>query len=157
MQTDSASIRSECILSVNGLYEYRFVLIPVISWFAAQLIKVVLFFIKYRKIDFARFVGSGGMPSSHSALVVSLTTVIGKNSGVNSAEFAICVVLSLIVMYDAAGIRQAAGKQAKVLNRLVHSHRDKLQIDADLKELLGHTPVEVFAGSALGIFIGLLL
>lgn len=145
------------MLSANNLNDLKFILIPVFSWFVAQLIKVVLFFIKYRKIDFARFVGSGGMPSSHSAFVVSLTSVIGKNLGVHSPEFAICVVLSLIVMYDAAGIRQAAGKQAKVLNRLVHSHRDKLQIDSDLKELLGHTPVEVFAGSALGIIIGLLL
>lgn len=145
------------MLPANNLCDLRFILIPLFSWFMAQFIKVILFFTKYRKIDFARFVGSGGMPSSHSALIVSLTTLIGKNLGVQSPEFAICVVLSLIIMYDAAGIRQAAGKQAKVLNRLVHSHRDKLQIDADLKELLGHTPVEVFAGSALGIIIGLLL
>ena len=91
----------------------------IISWFAAQVLKVILVLISSKRLDFGRFIGSGGMPSSHSALVCSLTTAIGCTEGVSSGLFAVCVVFSLVVMYDAAGVRRAAGQQAKILNRLV--------------------------------------
>lgn len=130
----------------------------IISWFAAQLVKVVLVLISSKKLDFGRFVGSGGMPSSHSALVCSLTTAIGCTEGISSGLFAVCAVFSLVVMYDAAGVRRAAGQQAKILNRLVETWGkvEHSETEKKLKELLGHTPKEVFAGAILGIGIGLI-
>lgn len=130
----------------------------IISWFAAQLVKVVLVLISSKKLDFGRFVGSGGMPSSHSALVCSLTTAIGCTEGVSSGLFAVCAVFSLVVMYDAAGVRRAAGQQAKILNRLVETWGkvEHSETEKKLKELLGHTPKEVFVGAILGIGIGLI-
>lgn len=129
----------------------------IISWFAAQVLKVILVLISSKRLDFGRFIGSGGMPSSHSALVCSLTTAIGCTEGMSSGLFAVCVVFSLVVMYDAAGVRRAAGQQAKILNRLVEMWgKEKYsETEKKLKELLGHTPKEVFAGAVLGVAIGL--
>lgn len=133
------------------------IVVPALAWFLAQFLKVINVVIKEKKFDFTRIVGSGGMPSSHSAFMVSLATVIGKNNGWDSGEFAISVAVSLIVMYDAAGIRRAAGKQAKVLNKMIVYNNGGLHIDEKLKELLGHSPLEVVMGALLGITIGLLL
>jgi acid phosphatase family membrane protein YuiD len=125
-----------------------------LSWFIAQLLKVVLTLVRYNRLDISRMVGSGGMPSSHSAFVMSITTAIGLREGFGSALFALAVVLSLVVMYDAAGVRRAAGKQAKVLNEIVEQMERHEQVSGEkLKELLGHTPVEVIAGAVLGIAI----
>lgn len=130
----------------------------IIAWFAAQLLKVIFVLIKNKKFDFYRFVGSGGMPSSHSSFVTSLATGVGLTEGFASPIFAVSVVLALVVMYDAAGVRRAAGQQAKILNKLVEEWQtDKPDTrNKRLKELLGHTPAEVFAGAALGIVIGVL-
>ena len=131
--------------------------VAIIAWFIAQLIKVLTVLIKYKKFDFRRFVGAGGMPSSHSALIMSITTAAGEIEGYSSLTFAFCLVVALIVMYDAAGVRRAAGKQAKVLNRVLEEmENNDLKFEERLKELLGHTPIEVFAGAVLGIVIGLL-
>ena len=127
--------------------------IPVLAWFMAQLIKVVCVIIKENKLDFTRFVGSGGMPSSHAAFIVSLATMVAKYKGLDSIEFGIAFAISLIVMYDAAGVRRAAGKQAEALNKLIFSQDHKINFDGKLKELLGHSPFEVTMGAALGIFI----
>lgn len=138
----------------------RAITVPALAWFIAQTLKVVSVVLKERKLDFTRFVGSGGMPSSHSAFIMCLTAVIGKNNGWDSEFFALSFAISLIVMYDAAGIRRAAGKQAVVLNKLMDSlsHRlDIEQIEENLKELLGHTPFEVVMGALLGVIIGLWL
>jgi len=99
--------------------------------------------------------GPGGMPSSHSALVTALTTAVGFSEGFASAAFAICCALSLIVMYDASGIRRAAGKQAEMINAIVEAwnEKDPLVKEIKLKELLGHTPLEVAAGAILGIVV----
>jgi len=129
--------------------------IPALAWFIAQVIKVLRVMIKYRKFDHTRLFGSGGMPSSHSAFIVSLSTVVGRNLGWDSMQFGMAVAISLIVMYDAAGVRRAAGKQAEVLNKLLFSH--DMHFDARLKELLGHSPIEVLFGAALGIALGLWL
>lgn len=139
------------------LFTNEAVTIPALAWFSAQAIKFVWIMIKERRLDFARFVGSGGMPSSHSSFVVSLAVVIGKQNGWNSALFAIAMAMALIVMYDAAGVRRAAGKQAKILNKLIHSHKDRFEVEERLKELLGHTPFEVMMGALLGIAMGLSL
>ncbi|MDD6734818.1 MAG: divergent PAP2 family protein [Clostridiales bacterium] len=127
----------------------------IMSWFIAQLLKVVFTLVKSKKIDFRRFIGAGGMPSSHSAFVTSLAAGIGIEEGFSSSEFAICVVLAMVVMYDAAGVRRAAGQQARILNKLVErwEKADFSDTDKRLKELLGHTPKEVFAGALLGILI----
>lgn len=131
---------------------------PLIAWLIAQFLKFLLAGLKFRTVDFSKFISSGGMPSSHSALVSSLSTKVGLVEGFNSTLFAICVVFSLIVMYDAAGVRQAAGKQAKILNRLVEDfYKNHTISEKRLKELLGHTPLEVFAGMFLGIVTAFLV
>lgn len=130
----------------------------VLAWFIAQLLKVIFVLVKSKKIDFYRFIGSGGMPSSHSAFVVGLATSVGLTEGFESSMFAVSVVLALVVMYDAAGVRRAAGQMAKTLNQLIEKWQtdDDINREKRLKELLGHTPVEVFAGAVLGIIIGII-
>jgi len=128
------------------------------AWFLAQFLKGVFYFIKEKRINFRRFVGAGGMPSSHSALVSSLTVAIGETEGWSSPIAALAIVTALIVMYDAAGVRLAASKQAVVLNKMLDEVFEEGEFHQErLKELLGHTPVEVFAGAALGIVVALLL
>ena len=98
------------------------------------------------------------MPSSHSGVVISLTTMIGKNVGINSPLFAVALIFSFIVMYDAAGVRRAAGKQAKLLNKIVETPGlTGLQVSERLVEVLGHTPVQVIVGAAIGVLVGLLV
>ncbi|HPQ45745.1 MAG TPA: divergent PAP2 family protein [Clostridia bacterium] len=140
-------------------FTYKYLTIPFVSWVAAQALKLIIDLIVRRKIDYRRLLGSGGMPSSHSAFVVSLSTVVGIGVGFESALFGVTLAFSLIVMYDAAGVRRAAGKQAKVLNRMFHHNKGKgeFHLEEDLKELIGHTPVEVIAGALLGLAISVLL
>ena len=130
----------------------------IICWFAAQVIKVITVLVVDRRIDFGRFVGSGGMPSSHSAFVTGLATSVGLSSGFASEVFSIAAVLALVVMYDAAGVRRAAGEQAKILNQLVEEwgKQNYKNTEVRLKELLGHTPLQVAAGAILGIAIAML-
>lgn len=131
--------------------------IAIISWFIAQLIKVITVIFKEKRINFKKFIDPGGMPSSHSSLVTSLVTTIAMTEGFQSNNFAISVVFAVIVMYDAAGVRRAAGKQATALNRLIEEfYLEKPRVDERLKELLGHTPFEVLAGAILGILIAFL-
>ncbi len=128
--------------------------VSLLAWFIAQLLKVIFTLIFNRKFDIRRFIGAGGMPSSHSALVVSLATSIGKLEGYDSSIFAVAITFALIVMYDAAGVRRAAGKQAAVLNDILEQIQTKRSIPEEkLKELLGHTPIEVFAGALLGFIV----
>ena len=129
----------------------------VIAWFVAQVIKVITVLIAEKKFDFSRFVGSGGMPSSHSAFVTSLAVAIGFSSGFSSELFSVAAVLALIVMYDAAGVRRAAGEQAKILNILIEEwgRQNYKNTEVRLKELLGHTPMQVIAGALLGTAIAI--
>ncbi|OWZ84014.1 divergent PAP2 family protein [Natranaerobius trueperi] len=130
----------------------------VISWFIAQLLKVLISLLKTKSIDFKLFVASGGMPSSHSAFVMGLTGALGFKVGWESPLTAMALVLSLVVMYDAAGVRRAAGKQAAILNRLIFdSNNDKKLTEKRLKELLGHTPIEVIFGAILGLVVSYLI
>lgn len=130
--------------------------IPIITWTLVQSIKVLSDLIIHKKLNIKRLWGSGGMPSSHSAFVMSLSTVAALSRGVDSLEFAICLIFSGIVMYDAAGVRRAAGKQAKVLNQIIESDGD-INIQEKLVELLGHTPIEVFAGAVVGVLMAIAL
>ncbi|MDR3240382.1 MAG: divergent PAP2 family protein [Clostridiales bacterium] len=127
----------------------------ILSWAAAQIIKVLIEFKRTKKINTALFISAGGMPSSHSSFVTAMTMSIGFKEGFNSSMFALSAVLSLIVMYDAAGVRRAAGHQAAAINMLFRTFEDQgIRLDKKLKELLGHTPFEVAAGAILGILIG---
>jgi hypothetical protein len=131
-----------------------------VAWFIAQIYKVLSTLIFEKKINLKRFLETGGMPSSHSSTVTSLVTSIAFLHGTNSSYFAIGIIFAGIVMYDATGIRRAAGKQAGVLNKVVEifSHKFNHKImEENLKELLGHTPVEVGIGAILGIVVALLM
>ncbi|MGF1494739.1 MAG: divergent PAP2 family protein [Microcoleaceae cyanobacterium] len=125
---------------------------------AAQVSKVIVELLLNGKLNFRALTTTGGMPSSHSAFVGALATSVGQVVGWDSPEFAIAMVFAIIVMYDAAGVRQAAGKQARILNQIVDElFREHPQFDEDrLKELLGHTPFQVIVGVSLGIAISIL-
>lgn len=120
--------------------------------FIAQVLKFFIHLIVKKKVDFKLFTTTGGMPSSHSAGVVGLASAVGFISGFNSIDFAITMGYALVVMYDAAGLRRAAGKTAACLNRILDDFykHDVQSVGGKLKELLGHTPIEVFAGAVLG-------
>ena len=130
-------------------------IVSLLSCVLAQLSKVVVELIYHGKLNFRVIFESGGMPSSHSALVTALATDIGLRKGWESGEFAIATVFAIIVMYDAAGVRQAAGKQAKILNQMIEElfTGDHHLTEIHLKELLGHTPFQVLIGSIMGVVI----
>ena len=130
-------------------------LVALVACLTAQALKLIIDFGKNRKVNMRVLVETGGMPSAHSALVAALATGVGQTAGWASTEFAIAVVFAFIVMYDAAGVRQAAGKQARILNQIIDEFfQEKHEFNEDrLKELLGHTPVQVIVGSILGIAI----
>ena len=126
------------------------------AWLIAQVTKLALQSARHRTLDLRILAAMGGMPSSHSAMVTALTAVVGRLNGVGSPVFAVALIFSFVVMYDAAGVRRAAGRQAAVLNRLVDDLMHQRGIGEErLRELLGHTPVEVLAGAALGLAVGL--
>ncbi len=132
----------------------KILLVSVFAWFLAQLIKLVIEIIKAKKIDLSLLYSSGGMPSSHSSFVTSLATSVGFASGFHSPEFSICFVFSCVVMYDATGVRQEAGKQAEILNKFLENIKNHgVIMDKKLKELIGHTPLQVMAGAILGVVV----
>jgi len=137
-------------------WQYKFLIIPTFAWFTVQIFKLLADAVINKRINFKRFVETGGMPSSHSAVVTSLMTAIGLSEGFSSPLFAVSFVFSFIVMYDAAGVRRAAGKQAQILNQLINSKQVKVDTNEKLKELLGHTPIQVFVGAIYGIVVGYL-
>lgn len=158
--------------------------VGILSWFLAQLIKTILVFVKFKEVRLERMVGAGGMPSSHSALVCSITMAMAKVEGFQSPLFALTFAFAAVVMYDAMGVRRAAGEQAKVINRMIFSFKDMSRIfdvlgqeieaefddleentenlediaeHKELKEFLGHTPLEVLGGALLGIVVASLM
>ena len=136
----------------------KFLLAPLVAWTIAQAAKLLLTSFRERRLNLRVLAETGGMPSSHSAIVMALTTAVGKYSGLGSAPFEIALIFTFVVMYDAAGLRRAAGRQAEVLNRLVEDlvHMRGVQ-EAHLRELLGHTPFEVLVGAVIGLVVGLIL
>lgn len=142
---------------VNDILANTALWTAILGWFSAQVIKFVLVLVTTRSLDFKRLIGSGGMPSSHSAIVSSLAVSVGLINGFSSVEFAICTILAFVVMYDASGVRRAAGQHARILNDLIKGRNDFETSGKLLKELLGHSPVEVFAGALLGILIAVLV
>ena len=132
---------------------YEVITCGVASAFFAQVIKFILFTVRSRRVNFKIFSTTGGMPSSHSAGVMGLSTMVGILQGYDSILFAMSLGFSLIIMYDAAGLRRAAGKTAACLNKMMEDfyHHDLQSVGGKLKELLGHTPFEVFVGAIFGI------
>lgn len=142
---------------LSFIYEYKYLLVPILLWLAIQSFKVIYDLIVTKKFNFKRILGAGGMPSSHSAVVTSLATMIGKDFGTNSAVFAIALIFACVVMYDAAGVRRAAGKQAKLLNKIIDTPGlTGVQVQERLVEVLGHTPTQVLVGALIGIVVGLI-
>ncbi len=139
------------------LLSNRIFFIVLFAWLLSCVIKGIIECIKNKKINFGRFFGPGGMPSSHSTIVCSLAVCVGMYEGFDSAVFVVCCTLALIVMYDASGIRRAAGEQAKIINMIVDAweEHDPVLKEKKLKELLGHTPVEVLGGAILGVTVAL--
>jgi len=142
---------------VTTIFQSKYITVPALTWLVAQMSKLIYALIKYKELDFTRLYGTGGMPSSHTSYVVSLCTVIGKSTGVNTAAFGLSVAFALIVMSDAAGVRQAAGKHAKLLNSLMSTHFPGDEFNEQLKELIGHKPLEVLIGAILGVVFGIIL
>ena len=127
------------------------------AWFIAQAIKMVLSFIENKRIDWSLATASGGMPSSHTAFVIAATTMIGKAEGVESSIFALAVVLSIVVMYDAMNVRRAVGHMGQTLNQMINKINKAGKLDVEnVKEILGHSPLQVFAGLVLGLVVGML-
>ena len=136
----------------------KYVYVPFLLWFGIQLFKLIYDLVTTKKFNFKRIMGAGGMPSSHSAVVTSLATLIGKNEGVGTPIFAVSLIMAFVVMYDACGVRRAAGKQAALLNKLVETPGlTGIQVSEKLVEVLGHTPIQVFVGALIGIVAGLIV
>ena len=130
----------------------------VLSWFVAQTAKVITDYFRNKKLNVMTFLDTGGMPSSHSASVASLTTVVGLYYSFVSIPFCIASVFALITMFDAAGVRRSVGRQAQILNKMIEDLESHHEIGANrVKELLGHTPIQVFAGMFLGITIAIIV
>ena len=144
----------------NEILSNQVLVSAVAGWIVAQVLKTMLDFALNRTINWERMVGSGGMPSSHSATVCGLTTAAALHYGVSSFEFAVCFVLSMVVMYDATGVRRETGKQAKLLNSILSENPLKLNAEVlqeKLKEYVGHTPLQVVAVAILGICLALVI
>lgn len=139
------------------IFQNKIVVTCFFSYLAAQLLKIIIVLIDEKRLDFRLLFASGGMPSSHSSTVMTLFLLTGLYSGWTSTETAIAVILAVIVMYDASGVRRAAGEQAKVLNEIMELVEHKRMVTGEkLRELLGHTPLQVFAGAVLGIAVALI-
>ncbi len=136
----------------------KYIYVPFFLWFGIQSFKLLYDLWTTKKFNFKRIMGAGGMPSSHSAVVVGLATLIGKYEGVDSPIFALAFILAFVVMYDACGIRRAAGKQAALLNKLIETPGlTGMQVSEKLVEVLGHTPVQVFVGAIIGVIVGVIV
>lgn len=179
------SLAGEFMNVIRVLTGNHIINVGVASWFSAQILKTIFTLIATKKLDLERLVGSGGMPSSHSALVISVAIGMATKMGFDSPEFGLSLAFAAVVMYDAMGVRRAAGEQAKVLNKMIFefsffapfkkgeedSGEDKsweedgegqdsdspALADKGLKEVLGHTPLEVLGGCLLGILVAMFM
>ncbi len=132
------------------------IIASVCAWALAQFIKVLIGLTRKKQIDLRYFVSTGGMPSAHSATVSALATAVAMVEGIDSVAFGISVILAVIVMYDAAGVRQSVSRQAIILNRIIAELRDRrpiAELEHDLRVYIGHTPFQVIVGSAMGIIL----
>jgi acid phosphatase family membrane protein YuiD len=138
----------------------KFLLVGLSAWFVAQVLKTILYALENRKLDISRLFGDGGMPSGHSATVTSLATYCGLNFGFGSYQFAVSAIVAIIVCHDAMGVRLETGKQAIVINEIMEAFEllapNKIS-EANLKEFVGHTPIQVLAGILLGILCAVVM
>ena len=142
----------------NQIIHNKCLMVPIILWCIVQILKFFIELIRNKKVDLKRLVGAGGMPSSHSAIVSSLASCIGKEYGFDSGLFAISLIFAFVVMYDACGVRRAAGKQASILNKILDTPgMSTVEVQEKLIEALGHTPVQVFVGAFIGFVVGVLV
>jgi len=144
--------------SIFSIFQNKVFIATILGWVTAQSIKIAINCIKERRFNFRWVIGTGGMPSAHSAGVMSLATAVGIQQGFDSVVFIITLVFAVVIAFDAQGVRRATGQQAEILNKILDDiyWRRKIQEDR-LKELIGHTPFEVFVGSLLGIVIAALV
>lgn len=147
--------------AIKALFSNYVLNVALLSWFTAQVLKTLLHLIKTKQFKAERMVGAGGMPSCHSASVCALTIAVSRSEGFASPLFAIAFMFAAVVIYDAMGVRRAAGEHAKVINMMVRRGINgvsyKPKDDRELKEQLGHTPFEVLGGALLGILIALVI
>ncbi len=136
----------------------KYIYVPLLVWFCIQSFKVLYDLVKNKKFNFRRIMGAGGMPSSHSAVVTCLATLIARYEGIDSSIFAVSLIFAMVVMYDAAGVRRAAGKQAHLLNKIVETPGlTNVEVQEKLVEVLGHTPLQVIVGATIGVIVGLIV
>lgn len=151
-------MKGENMNDLLGFVQNKYIYVPFFLWFGIQLFKLIYDLVTTKKFNFKRIMGAGGMPSSHSAVVTGLATLIGKYEGVNTPIFAISLILAFVVMYDACGVRRAAGKQATLLNKLIETPGlSGVQVSEKLVEVLGHTPTQVFVGALIGFVVGIIV
>lgn len=141
--------------SIAGILHNHVLFAGIIGWFLAQALKIPIHYLVEKKWDFSRFHGSGGMPSSHTAMSVAATVVAGALYGFDSGVFGLGVIFTSVVMYDATGVRRETGRQATIINQILQDVliNGKPISDTELKELVGHKPIEVAGGAVLGIAI----
>ena len=143
---------------MNNILNNKFLCVPLLVWLAIQVVKFITDWIVNRKPNYKRLFGAGGMPSSHSAVVTCLATLIAKYEGVDSSIFAVSLIFAMVVMYDAAGVRRAAGKQAHLLNKIIETPGlTNVEVQEKLVEVLGHTPLQVIVGATIGVIVGLIV
>ena len=141
----------------NDLFNNVIIMCPVTAWFTAQILKTLIYMATYKEFNKERLLGDGGMPSSHSATVMSLATIVGFTYGVSGFEFALAGILALITMHDAMGVRRETGKQAVVIKNLAELFEEMgkdIPDDEKLKVFVGHTPLQVIMGAILGVIVG---
>ncbi|MFC1934762.1 divergent PAP2 family protein [Chloroflexota bacterium] len=134
----------------------KVLILPICSWAIAQIMKVIIILLWKKRLDLRFLVSSGGMPSSHSAFVTALATSVALIDGLGSVVFGISAILALVVIYDAAGVRRSVGQQAKIINRMMRELKDRrpvAELGHDLRELVGHTQLQVIVGGLLGIVV----
>lgn len=142
----------------NEIINNKCIVVPFCLWIIIQVYKFVYELVVNKKINFKRLFGAGGMPSSHSAVVCSEAVLIGRAMGFDSTMFALALTFAGVVMYDAAGVRRAAGKQARILNKLISTPGlTKEEVNEKLTEALGHTPFQVFVGALIGTIVGAII
>ena len=139
------------------LYRNHVLVVTFLAWLIAQTLKVSLGVLRTKRFDFRWFIGTGGMPSAHAAGSSALATIIGLDYGFNTVVFALAAVFAVVTMFDAQGVRRSTGRQASILNKILDDIYWKGKIEEDrLKELIGHTPIEVFMGAIIGILLAVI-
>ena len=143
---------------LEQLFHNHLLINALLAWTAAQVLKFLIYLAVNRSIDWSRLMGDGGMPSGHSATVTALAVTAGLEYGLDTPVLAVCVVLAIIVMHDAMGVRREAGKHAQAINELLETlNNTELEPDVKLKEFLGHTPMQVCCGALLGLLLAVIL